>query len=61
MAVKSFNEFVEIKRTNNIIDEDGNLMDFSDPIFQGKKGQHYKCSWAKKCFSPWEGIDSLCN
>ena len=30
MAVKSFNEFVEIKRTNNIIDEDGNLKDLSD-------------------------------
>ena len=30
MAVKSFNEFVEIKKTNNIIDEDGNLKDLSD-------------------------------
>ena len=30
MAVKSFNGFVEIKRTNNIIDEDGNLKDLSD-------------------------------
>ena len=30
MAVKSFNEFVEIKRTNNIIDDDGHLKDLSD-------------------------------
>ena len=30
MAVKSFNEFVEIKRTNNIIDDDGHLRDLSD-------------------------------
>ena len=30
MAVKSFNEFVEIKKTNNIIDDDGHLKDLSD-------------------------------
>ena len=30
MGVKSFNEYHEIKRTNNIIDEDGNLKDLSD-------------------------------
>ena len=30
MAVKSFNEYHEIKRTINIIDEDGNLKDLSD-------------------------------
>ena len=30
MAVKSFNEFNEIKRTNNIIDDDGHLKDLSD-------------------------------
>jgi len=30
MAVKSFNEFVEIKRTNNIIDDDGHFKDLSD-------------------------------
>jgi len=40
--------------------KDGNIMDFGDPIFQGKKGQMYKCSWAKKCKAPWEGIDQLC-
>ena len=37
-----------------------NIMDFSDPIFKGKKGDYYKCSWAKKCHVPWEGIDQLC-
>ena len=30
MAVKSFNEYVEIKTTNNIIDDDGHLKDLSD-------------------------------
>ena len=35
MAVKSFNEFVEIKRTNNIIDDDGHLKDLSDdPVIE---------------------------
>ena len=40
--------------------KDGNVMDFSDPLFQGSKGQHFRCSWAKKCYAPWEGIDQLC-
>ena len=29
-SVKSFNEFNEIKKTNNIIDDDGHLKDLSD-------------------------------
>lgn len=37
-----------------------NIMDFSDQIFNGNKGQYYKCNWAKQCNIPWEGIDSLC-
>jgi len=36
-------------------------MDFNeDDIFQGNKGMYYKCSWSKKCKTPWEGIDNLC-
>lgn len=37
-----------------------NIMDFSEPIFKGNKGMYYKCNWAKKCNTPWEGIDSIC-
>lgn len=40
--------------------KDSDIMDFNDPIFQGKKGKYYKCSWAKKCKLSWEGIDKLC-
>ena len=32
----------------------------SEPIFKGSKGPFYKCNWAKKCETPWEGIDTLC-
>jgi hypothetical protein len=39
---------------------DSDVMDFNLPIFQGKKGNYYKCSWANKCKTPWEGIDKLC-
>ena len=35
-------------------------MSFTDPLFSGKKGDYYKCAWAKQCQVPWEGIDSLC-
>ena len=37
-----------------------NVMDFSEPLFQGTKGMYYKCNWSKKCNAPWEGIDNLC-
>ena len=38
-----------------------NVMDFNEEgIFKGQKGMYYKCAWAKKCETPWEGIDSLC-
>ena len=37
-----------------------NVMDFNDPVFEGKKGMYRKCSWSKQCEAPWEGIDSLC-
>lgn len=37
-----------------------NVMDFNDPIFTGKNGEHYKCNWAKKCNAPWEGVDNIC-
>jgi hypothetical protein len=40
--------------------KDDNVMDFDIPIFKGKKGLYYKCSWANKCKTPWEGIDKLC-
>jgi hypothetical protein len=39
---------------------DSDVMDFNIPIFEGKKGLYYKCSWANKCKTPWEGIDKLC-
>jgi len=35
-------------------------MSFDQEIFQGSNGMYNKCSWAKKCNIPWEGIDSLC-
>lgn len=35
-------------------------MSFTDELFSGKKGDYYKCAWAKQCQVPWEGIDSLC-
>ena len=37
-----------------------NEMDFSDAIFKGTRGMYYKCNWAQKCKTPWEGIDNLC-
>jgi hypothetical protein len=40
--------------------EADNIMDFSEPIFQGSKGIYYKCNWANKCNIPWEGVDNIC-
>lgn len=40
--------------------KDSDVMDFDLPIFKGKKGMYYKCSWAQKCKVPWEGISNLC-
>jgi hypothetical protein len=40
--------------------KDSDVMDFNLPIFEGKKGMYYKCSWAQKCQVPWEGISNLC-
>jgi len=40
--------------------ETDNIMDFGEPIFKGSKGMYYKCNWAKKCKTPWEGIDNIC-
>ena len=41
--------------------KNNNIMDFNEEgIFKGQKGMYYKCAWAKKCETPWEGIDSLC-
>tara|TARA_B100000674_G_C37021152_1_gene549935 strand:- start:22 stop:354 length:333 start_codon:yes stop_codon:yes gene_type:complete len=40
--------------------KDSDVMDFDLPIFKGKKGMYYKCSWAQKCGVPWEGISNLC-
>jgi len=40
--------------------KDSDVMDFNLPIFKGKKGMYYKCSWAQKCKAPWEGIGNLC-
>ena len=52
------------KNVNNIGICKGNgtdqTMDFNEPPFQGGQGQLYKCSWSKKCKSPWEGVDNIC-
>jgi hypothetical protein len=54
----------ECKNVNKIgicrTDDDDNVMDFGTHPFKGGKGDFYKCNWAKKCNSPWEGIDSIC-
>ena len=57
-------EDVKCKISHNIgicksADED-NIMDFNEDVFKGKGGEVYKCSWSKKCKSPWEGIDTIC-
>lgn len=53
----------QCKNTHNIgickSDNDDNIMDFNDQVFKGGQGQLNKCSWSKKCKSPWEGIDSM--
>ena len=51
-----------INKIGDCMNGDGNnsIMDFSEPIFKGTQGQLYKCSWAKKCKAPWEGIDTIC-
>ena len=36
------------------------VLEINDDLFKGKKGMYRKCSWAKQCEAPWEGIDSLC-
>ena len=47
------------KKFNGVKDSD--IMDFNELPNKGRKGQMFKCSWSKKCKSPWEGIDQLCN
>ena len=37
-----------------------NEMDFTKSDFQGRRGEYFKCNWAKKCNTPWEGVDSIC-
>ena len=62
-------DYWEIGEDNNCINtysvglcktEGDKKMNFSDSLFSGKKGDYYKCAWAKQCQVPWEGIDSLC-
>ena len=52
------------KNINNIGICKGNgtdqIMDFNASPFKGGQGQLYKCSWSKKCKSPWEGVDNIC-
>ena len=54
----------ECKNVNKIgicrTGDSDDVMDFGTHPFKGGKGDFYKCNWAKKCNSPWEGIDSLC-
>ena len=37
-----------------------NEMDFSTSEFQGRRGEYFKCNWAKKCNTPWQAVDSTC-
>tara|TARA_B100001093_G_scaffold334640_1_gene319525 strand:+ start:27 stop:362 length:336 start_codon:yes stop_codon:yes gene_type:complete len=62
-------DYWEVGEDNNCINtysvglcktEGDKKMNFSDSLFSGKKGDYYKCAWAKQCQVPWEGIDSLC-
>lgn len=55
---KNINNIGLCKKYNGSKDSD--VMDFNDDIFKGEKGMYYKCSWARKCRVPWEGIDQLC-
>ena len=40
--------------------KNGDTQDFSTTEFQGRRGEYFKCNWAKKCETPWEGVDSIC-
>ena len=62
-------DYWEVGEDNNCINtysvglcktEGDKKMNFSDSLFSGKKGDYYKCAWAKQCQVPWGGIDSLC-
>ena len=37
------------------------VVDFNNSIYLGKNGNKKKCEWTKKCKTPWDGIDNLCN
>ena len=35
------------------------VMDFSEPKYQGPKGDVAKCKWAKSCGLVWDGITNM--
>ena len=55
------NKCKNVNKIGNCMLERDMVMDFNDPIFKDKKkGNYYKCKWAKECNVSWEGIDNLC-
>ena len=59
MAVKSFNEFNEIKRTNNIIDDDGHLKDLSDETVIEKLNSFVGSIGMKEYLNPEAAVNEL--
>ena len=59
MAVKSFNEFNEIKKTNNIIDDDGHLKDLSDETVIEKLNAFVGSIGMKEYLNPEAAVNEL--
>ena len=57
--LKSFKEFVEIKRTNNIIDDDGHLKDLSDDSVIEKLNAFVGSIGMKEYLVPEKAVDEL--
>ena len=57
--LKSFKEFVEIPRTNNIIDDDGHLKDLSDDSVIEKLNAFVGSIGMKEYLVPEKAIDEL--
>ena len=57
--LKSFNEFNEIKKTNNIIDDDGHLKDLSDDSVIEKLNAFVGSIGMKEYLVPEKAVDEL--
>tara|TARA_X000000950_G_scaffold275816_1_gene362756 strand:- start:2554 stop:2952 length:399 start_codon:yes stop_codon:yes gene_type:complete len=57
--LKSFKEFAEIKRTNNIIDDDGHLKDLSDDSVIEKLNAFVGSIGMKEYLVPEKAVDEL--